>query len=347
MDQHASTSGGPQVVDDADTSDALRADSSQLWQELARIRAGVEAASAHAETQTQELANLRHEVSSLRQLLDGFEGSAAPPTDYQRLRTPKKPFGVGHGPGSEQRIAEGLIALGVPVEELRVDVADYLRYRDQARYSADFPDYYTGNVPEKSLEHYVAAQLLDMQPGDVYIDVASEQSPVPAIYSRLFGVVAYRQDLAYPEGLVGDTIGGSATDMPVPPAFADTMALHCSFEHFEGLADSEFIPEAGRVLKPGGKCCMAPLYLAEDYGIQTDPVVAIRAGIEFESGVTLFAAESWGNRHGRFYDPEAFQNRVYSRRGNLSMTVYRIVNFHEVDPSCYARFALLITKPGS
>src|SRR5207237_10050679 len=144
----------------------------------------------------------------------------------------------------------------------------YRRYRDQARYSADFPDYYTGNVPEKSLEHYIASQLLDLQAHDVYIDVASEQSPVPAIYSRLFGVVAYRQDLAYPEGLVGDPIGGSATRMPVTAGFADSMALHCSFEHFEGLADTEFVAEAGRVLKHGGKCCIAPLYLAEAYGIQ-------------------------------------------------------------------------------
>ncbi len=91
-----------------------------------------------------------------------------------------------------------------------VDVADYRTYFAGARYLEAFPDYYAFNRTEKSLEHYLAAKLLELGKRDVYIDVASEHSPAPDIYRRLFGVTAYRQDLTYPPGLAGDRIGGDA-----------------------------------------------------------------------------------------------------------------------------------------
>src|SRR5262249_19042301 len=150
-----------------------------------------------------------------------------------------------------------------------------------ARYE-NFPHYYPTNLPEKSLEHYIATQLLQLNAQDVYIDIASEHSPVPDIYRRLFAATAYRQDLAYPPGLHADKIGGDAAHMPLPEAFATKMALHCSFEHFEGDSDIGFIRETARVLRPGGAACIVPLYLFEEYAIQIDPVIALPAGVVFD-----------------------------------------------------------------
>jgi hypothetical protein len=71
----------------------------------------------------------------------------------------------------------------------------------------------------------------------------------------------YRQDLSFPEGIVGNVIGGDTADMPVRDAFANKMALHCSFEHFENGSDIGFIREASRVLRNPGKLIIVPLYL--------------------------------------------------------------------------------------
>jgi SAM-dependent methyltransferase len=266
---------------------------------------------------------------------------------YAEIREPKKNGAVSYGPGQEDRIAEGLRAFGVDVRRYEVDVTDYRAYFAASRYMEEFRDYYAFNQAEKSLEHYLAAKLLEFKEQDVYVDVASEHSPAPDIYRRLFGVTAYRQDLGYPPGLAGDRIGGDAARMPVPDGFATKMALHCSFEHFEGESDIGFIREAERVLRPGGAVCVVPLYLFEEYAIQADPEVAVAAGVSFEDDATVYCARGWGNRHGRFYDPAHLTNRVLSNARGMRVQVFQIINAALVDPSCYVRFAMLITKPGS
>jgi hypothetical protein len=36
---------------------------------------------------------------------------------------------------------------------------------------------------------------------------------------------------------------------------------------------------------------------------------------------------------------------VIGQASGLSATVFRLLNFADVDPSCYARFALVLAKP--
>jgi len=266
---------------------------------------------------------------------------------WELLREPKRKDANLHSEGSVDRIAERLRALGIEVRDFSVDVADYERYFSDAAYLDTCPDYYSFNRKEKSLEHYLATVFLKLNSSDVYVDVACEHSPVADIYGRLFGLTAYRQDLSFEPGLIGDRIGGSAADMPVVDEFATKMALHCSFEHFEGDADTGFIREANRVLRAGGAVCIAPLYMAEEYGVMTDPVVAVEEGVPFEEDATLFCSRGWANRHGRVYDPEHLFARVYQHLGGMKMTVYRITNASEVDPSCYIQFAAVIEKPAA
>jgi hypothetical protein len=100
-----------------------------------------------------------------------------------------------------------------------------------------------------------------------------------------------------------------------------------------------------RVLKPGGSLCSVPLYLHEEYAIQTDPLISALADVAFEPDAVLYCAEGWNNRHGRFYDPEHFVNRVIANLDGLRLTVYRFVNPQQVHASVYVRFAMVITKP--
>src|SRR5262245_40410405 len=164
-------------------------------------------------------------------------------SSYARIRDPKRRFGIDYALGADDRIVSRLKASGFEVVDYEIDSGDYRHYFAAARYSEDYPHYYPGCIFEKSLEHYLAARLLGLKSDDVYIDVASEHSPVPEIYSRLFGARTYKQDLACPPGLKGRTIGGNAASMPVPDGFASKMALHCSFEHFEGASDIGFVIE--------------------------------------------------------------------------------------------------------
>jgi SAM-dependent methyltransferase len=268
-----------------------------------------------------------------------------PDNPLTQSRQPPRESPVGLSPGAEERIAARLRDLGAAVVPLVIDLPDYRRYHRDAEYASRYPHYYSNNLHEKSLEHYIAARLLSLGGQDHYVDIASEHSPVPEIYSRLFGCATYRQDLNFPPGLHGDTIGSDASDLPVPAGFATRMGLHCSFEHFEGDADQRFVREAARVLAPGGRVCIVPFYLSEEYAVQTDPQAAGATDVPFETDAILHLAPGWGNRHGRFYDPEHAVARVIGQASGLSATVFRLLNFADVDPSCYARFALVLAKP--
>lgn len=267
---------------------------------------------------------------------------------FGSLRQPKVLGEVAHDPVVQLAVERELEALGFHPERIRIDVADYDNYLRRARYQR-FPTYYYGgraaDFPEKAIEHYLAAKLLDLQPDDVYVDVASYDSPTPAIYRDLFGCTTYRQDLAYPVGVRGDKIGGDAARMPVAGGFVSKMGLHNSFEHFEGDSDMRFIEEAGRVLRPGGRMCIVPLFLSDRYAIQTDPVVLPRGGIPFEADAVLYCARGWRNRHGRFYDPPHLVSRIRDHLGSLRMRVLVVENERELDPGCYVKFIGLFEKP--
>ena len=253
------------------------------------------------------------------------------------------------GPEGKNWLSGRLRELGVNVQSYRIDVNAFREYWRAARYEEASPDYYGGNYvlfrTEKALEHLVSAELLRLQPGQVYIDVASSKSVVPEIFHRLFGVKVYRQDLTYPDGIHEDTIGGDAASMPVPDAFADAMALHCSFEQFEGDSDIRFIIEAQRVLKPGGRLCILPLYLSPNYVIGTDPLVAAAESVDLGAEGIIYAVPRYNVRFARFYTPEKFVERVAKHCGDLSLTVYDVTNHREVDPNTYVEYAAVFRKP--
>lgn len=246
----------------------------------------------------------------------------------------------------QNEIIEELKKNGVNVVNFKINVNDYKHYVNNAEYYK-FPNYNKGkasNFAEKSLEHYIAAKLLNLSKEDVYIDIANATSPAPEIYHRLYGCKVYRQDLVFPKGIHRNVIGGDASNMPVENGFATKMALHCSFEHFEQDSDIRFIKEAGRILREGGKLCILPLYLFNKYAIQTDPSVLPRGGIPFEEDAVVYCAKGWRNRHGRFYDAPHFISRIINNMNNLKLTIYVIQNEKEVNSSCYVKFVAVFDK---
>jgi len=231
------------------------------------------------------------------------------------------------------------------IQPLSIDLPSFQKYVADAEYEQRYPGYYAGNLPEKSLEHYVALHLLDLRPDEVFIDLASEHSPVPEIFARLTGARAYSQDIMYPDGIHDRRIGGDACSMPVPDGFAHKAALTCSLEHFETDGDIRLFSELFRVLRPGGRVVVVPFYLFTEPALQTDPELSVPAGVEFDPECTVYCAKGWGNRHGRFYSPASFQERIAGRMaGKFRFEVVHLANATQVDPTIYARFAFAAVR---
>lgn len=226
-----------------------------------------------------------------------------------------------------------------------VDIAGYKEYFNRAEYLTRYSDYYPGNHVEKSLEHYLGFSILNLNEKDIFVDLASENSPIPEIYHRLTKVTAFSQDIMYPPGINGNQIGGDACSMPLPDGFASKAALTCSIEHFEGDADTRLFVELSRVLKPGGILFVCPFYIYTEAATQTDPQVSLSSNVNFDEGTTIYCAEGWGNRHARFYSPRSFKERIMNPvKDRFKFDFYYLKNAPQVDASVYARFAFTATR---
>jgi len=258
---------------------------------------------------------------------------------YNALREPKirEKFVVT----SEEQIQQTklkLIKAGINVQPYTINVSGYHQFITKANYKHGS---YGSNFPEKTLEHYVAADLLGLKPSDTYIDIASGASPVPEIYHELFGCKTYRQDLSYPLGIHGGSIGGDACSIPLENHSVDKMALHCSFEHFEGNADIGFLKEANRLLSSGGKVCVLPIYFFSNYAAQTNPIMNLK---EFDKDMTVYCVKGWYIRYSRFYDVPHFIKRISGNLCDLNLTVYSVQNALSVNQNCYLQFAMILEK---
>lgn len=202
---------------------------------------------------------------------------------------------------------------------------------------------YGKSVREKALEHFVSLKILKPKADDVFMDVASMDSPVTQIVKKLYGSTVYRQDLSYPPGIREGNVGSDAGSMPFPGNAITFMTLHCSFEHFEGDADTRFIREAARVLKPGGKVCILPLYLASQFVNQTD-TSANQKDLVFDEGA-IVRDHPAKQRFGRLYSIDKLKERILDHCGSLVPTIYVVENEKDVDPLCYLKFILVLEKP--
>jgi SAM-dependent methyltransferase len=254
-----------------------------------------------------------------------------------------------HPTGYSEAIVESLTRLPVNVRPYRIDVGRFHAHVDSFGYPRMYaagPLAEGGNRENKLLEYFISLELLNLNVGQVIIDIASEHSIFPAVVRLMREAEVFRQDLIYPDGIHGDRIGGNAAAMPVADQFADALVLHNSFEHFEGTADMEFVSESWRVLKPGGTVLIVPLFVSDRYTIITDPLTDQR-GVAWDAGARVVELPGWHNRFGRFYDAPALERRVLSpaREIGYELEILRVVNLEEIHPLASTHFALVMRKP--
>jgi SAM-dependent methyltransferase len=252
--------------------------------------------------------------------------------------------------GTYVAMRNALDQLGVKVEDVFIDVSDFRKWLNAY---PQIDSAYRGLADayiEKCLEHYLSFTYLGLSPNDTFIDIAAAGSPFSDLLHRRIGLTAYRLDLSYPKGIHGQDIGADAGDTGLPEEFVTAMALHCAYECFMGDADVRFVHEAARILKPGGRYVIVPLYLDNTYFVATSPYCN-QDGVIFDSeALKVWRDDPYRVPFSRHYSPQSFVKRIYSQiPDEMTGTVYFMKNLPDVWKSfegqrVYCYFLFMCTK---
>ena len=204
-----------------------------------------------------------------------------------------------------------LVSAGVPVTDAPIDLEDFDDWRGRHRVLDRYYRSHGDIHIEKCLEHYIVDRALQLQRGHIYIDVASAGSPWARTLRRR-GVEAYRLDLIYQPGIRGINIGGDATATGLPAGFARALSIQCAFELFFGETDRQCLAETARILEPGGRAVITPLYLDNSHFVLHSPAALPPPGSEEPDAVRIWRDDDVPAPFSRHYSPETFVARIAS-----------------------------------
>ncbi len=247
-----------------------------------------------------------------------------------------------------EKMRKEFIDNGFEVIIYDIDKADFTQWLHEVNFPEEYSKAYGGVFTEKVLEHYLSSKLLDLNETDVFVDVAAASSPWYDLAEKRYNCKSFAVDLHLPPDKNDPRlIECDATSMPFDDESISKIALHCAYEMLENDADINLIKEANRVLRPGGKMVIIPLYMAHFYHIHSSPKVN-RKGIEYGKAKRVWRDDKYPVRFSRYYSVEAFKERVGNYTDKLNLQIFYFTNEKEMkmrpEERLYVKFAACFTK---
>jgi len=239
----------------------------------------------------------------------------------------------------------------IPTGEFIVDVRDFGLFQTQMPFSPDYHGGVSSGVwNEKIMEHYIAYRLLGLSEygrDDLYVDVAAACSPWARILRERLRMQAFAIDVNISASYrhLNYYRSEDATRTSFPDSSVRGISLQCAYEMFTGDADIDLIKEMHRILRPGGRAVIAPLYMHTHYCCYSSPECWGR-GYADKDATEYIHRQSRSVSSSRKYNVQKLQERVLGAISQLGMgyRVHILRNREELSPEIYCHFILEITK---
>lgn len=200
---------------------------------------------------------------------------------------------------------------------------------------------------EKLLEYWLSSELLglkDYSKEDVFVDIAACDSPWAKTLRERLGLIAFAIDLdsnnpAY-RNLDYYRIE-DATKTTFQSKSVTGCSLHCAYEMFMRDDDRNLIAESARILKPGGKMIILPLYMHTHYCSYATPEY-FGKGYSDSNAKEYIRFDCTGIPSSRKYDAKSLKERVLDPIIAQGMTykLYVLRNKIEFGEDIYCHFIL-------
>jgi ubiquinone/menaquinone biosynthesis C-methylase UbiE len=271
---------------------------------------------------------------------------------WYRWRVRNAPRYNNPTPDELDQIERDLHSLGVEIFDYSPSPEDFHAFQAENH----FPDNYLGGRnnkvwDEKLLEHWIASErlgLINFGAGDVYLDVAAASSPWAHAVRKFLGIEAYAIDLgqvseAYKNLSYYRTENATATSFT--DASVNGASLHCAYEMFIGNDDVQFVREVARILAPGGKVIILPLYMHTHYCAYSTPEYFGKGYID-PTAKEYVRLDCMGVPSSRKYNAAMLKSRVLDTivMEGMSYSLLALRNKVELGEGIYCHFILEICR---
>lgn len=251
-----------------------------------------------------------------------------------------------------QEIEQDLLKLGVSVLDYNPDPRGFLEFQSQGWFSPRYHGGIEGGVwHEKVLEHWIGSErlgLMEFSENDIYVDIAASGSPWAKHLRERARIQSFAIDL--------QEIGEAYSDLhyykvedATRTSFVDEsvkgVSLQCAFEMFMGDDDVNLVYELKRILRPGGKAVILPLYMHVEHCGYASPDYYSKN--YFDDGALRYVRRDIiGIPFSRKYSADILNSRILSAIESLGMKyqIFALRNKNDFGPNIYCHFILEIIK---
>ena len=171
---------------------------------------------------------------------------------------------------------------------------------------------------KKGLEFFFSAELLDLNEKDVVLDAAGGRSRyLHALKGNGHNGDLYLTDHLYSglskkDGI--QVVGGDISKLDLHDCSIDKISCHHAFEHFQEDKDMLFIKEIERLLAPGGRAVITPLFVGEKYiecwNVNHEKKFDEDAILLIDKSASIPGADDDGH-FARIYDIQSLKSRIF------------------------------------